>query len=116
MGRWDSPRLERIVLGPELSEVQIGEARFLLGLVTCQARGALVGGEAVDGAMRCLAAAHEEVFVAFERRDARVERCDFRLEVIDLGAARVVFEKDASQGGRDEGVIFLWDDGHVGHH
>ena len=116
MGWWDSPGLERIVLGPELSEVQIGEARFLLGLVTCQARGALVGGEAVDGAMRCLAAAHEEVLVAFERRDARVERCDFRLEVVDLGAARVVFEKDASQGGRDEGVIFLWDDGHVGHH
>ena len=25
-------------------------------------------------------------------------------------------EKDASQGRRNEGVVFVWDDGHVGNH
>ena len=112
----DSPGLERVVLDPEAFEAQIGETRVVSGLVTCDARSAFVRGEAGEGALRRLAAIHEEVLVASERADAHRERRDLRVEVLDHGAARVlpVSEKDASQGGRDEGVVFLRDDGQVG--
>lgn len=54
----------------------------------------------------------------FERRDALFERCDLRVEVLDHRATVIPWciEKDASQWRRNEGVVFVWDDGHIGHH
>ena len=107
-----------MILGPEPFEFLVGDERFFFGLVTCDARSVFVLVEVGEGALRRLAAVHEEGLVAFERRDARLERRDFRAEVVDRGAARVapVSEKDASQRGRDERVVLPRDDGHVGPH
>ena len=82
------------------------------------ARSAFVSPEARKCAMRRFAAIHEKTPVVIERRDALSERCDLRVEVLDHRATVVLLcvEKDASQGGRNEVVVFLWDDGKVERH
>ena len=105
-----------MVLGSEAIEVL-----FVLVLER-EARSAFIKPEDCNRVLRCLVAIYEEDLVAFERRDSLFERCDLRVEVLDhratasLSRVRRRVEKDASQGRRNKGVVFLWDDGHIGRH
>lgn len=109
---------EGVILGPDAIEVLSVLERVCSGLVTCEARTLFVSFEAHNRAMRRVAAIREKIIVAFERRDALFERCVLRVEALDHGATVVLsrVEKDASQGRRNEGVVFSWDDGQVGRH
>jgi hypothetical protein len=83
-----------------LDEVLPRDARLFPRLVTRKTRSALVSREARDCPLRRIAAIHEEVLVALERRDERIEGIDFRLEFRHLFPCEVaLFEKDATEGG-----------------
>lgn len=60
----------------------------------------------------------ETIYEMTERRNLLFERCDLRVEALDHLTTVILLrvEKDASQRRRNEGVVFLWDDGLVGHH
>lgn len=103
------------MLDLELLEVPLGDARAFSRLVQRETRRALVRPEARVRALRRLAAIHEDVLVAPERADTRFEYRVFRVELLDQLTARIVHvsEEDATERGRDEDVVFLWDDGQV---
>jgi hypothetical protein len=103
------------MLDLKLLEVLLGDARAFSRQVQRETRGALVRLEAREGALLRLAAIHEEVLVALEGADTRFECRVFRVELLDQLTARIirVSEEDATERGRDEDVVFLWDDGHV---
>lgn len=68
--------------------------------------------------MRKVALIREKILFAFERRDALFERRGLRVEFLDHRTTVILsrVEKDASQGRRNEGVIFFGDEGQVGRH
>ena len=103
------------MLDLELLELLLGDARAFSRQVQRETRGALVRLKARERALPRLATIHEEVFVALERADTRFECRIFRVELLDQLTARIVrvSEEDATKRGRDEDVVFLWDDGHV---
>jgi hypothetical protein len=103
------------MLDLKLLEVPLGRARAFSRQVQRETRGALVRLKARERALLRLAAIHEEVLVPLERADTRFERRVFRGELLDQLTARIVHvsEEDATERGRDEDVVFLWDDGHV---
>jgi hypothetical protein len=62
------------------------------------------------------AAIHQEALVALERLDACFERRNFCVELLDQLLPRILpisEKKDATEGWRDEDVVFLWDDRQV---
>jgi hypothetical protein len=109
---------EGVILGHEAIEVLSVLERVSCGHVTFEARNLFVSTEALKRSMRRVVINRENILLAFERRDAFFERGDLRVEVPDYRATVILsrVEKDASQGRRSEGMVFLWDDGQVGRH
>ena len=109
---------EGVILGHEAIEVLFVLVRVCCGLVIREARSLFVNTAALKLAICRATAIREKILVAFERRDVLFECCVLRVEVADHRATVILsrVEKDASQGRRNEGVVFLWDDGQVGRH
>ena len=104
-------RLDRegVVLDPELLETQLGEAHVFSRLVPREIRCALIRSETGKHPLWHLPAIHE-VLVAPERTDARFERCEVRVKLLNrrLETRNIrIAEENGTERGRDEDMVFL---------